>query len=77
MPYNSNIKPINEVCPNCVERLQENKKKMGGKTNWFICPKCGYRERPIADGYRINNMGKFIDRIRINNENGNKKKPNE
>ena len=36
------------ICPNCVEKLVPNRKKLGGLTNWLICPTCGYRVRSAS-----------------------------
>jgi predicted RNA-binding Zn-ribbon protein involved in translation (DUF1610 family) len=60
-------KSISEVCPNCVETLVLQQKKLGGLYNWFVCPKCGYRERPSCDGFAIQQTGNFIDNIKRKN----------
>lgn len=59
---------ISEVCPDCVEPLIFQKRKFGGLKNWFVCPICGYRERPAAAGFKKVTEGAFIDRIRKNNK---------
>lgn len=60
------VESINMLCPNCVEKLVKQKKKLGDVKNWMVCPKCGYRQRP-HDGIDIQKMGRFIDRIKENN----------
>lgn len=32
-------------CPDCVEPLIKDRKKLGYITTWLICPKCGFRSR--------------------------------
>ncbi len=34
-------------CPMCIEPLIRDKKNLGGIVRWYICPICGFRERPI------------------------------
>lgn len=58
---------ISEVCPNCIEPLVFQKRKIGNFKNWFVCPICGYRERPAASAFTKAAEGAFIDRIRRNN----------
>lgn len=51
-------------CPNCVEKMIPNKKKLGEFKNWLVCPKCGYRSReqkvvdttPFTDEIKKKNM---------------------
>jgi uncharacterized protein YbaR (Trm112 family) len=33
------------ICPDCIEELVSNRKKLGELTNWLVCPICGYRVR--------------------------------
>lgn len=61
------LEPISEVCPNCIEQLVLQKKKMGGCVNWFVCPTCGYRERPASGSITHKKMGNFIGNIRAKN----------
>jgi len=35
-----------EYCPDCIEPLVKDRKKLGRYSVWLICPKCGYRKRP-------------------------------
>lgn len=60
-------KSISPVCPNCIEPLVENQKTLGAYKNWFVCPKCGFRERPVNAGYQIHITGHTIDRIKFKN----------
>ena len=62
------MKSISEVCPNCIERLVPEKKNLGGMLNWFVCPICGFRERPACQTYTISNTGRFIDNIKAANK---------
>lgn len=64
---NKELLPISEVCPNCIEPLVLQKKKMASCVNWFVCPTCGYRERPAAVSITHAKMGNFIDSIRAKN----------
>lgn len=61
-----------EYCPNCVEQLSKQSKKLGNLSSWLVCPKCGYRtraksfymeEKEIQDFYKqkeaINSSNKF------------------
>lgn len=34
------------ICPNCIEPLIKDKKKLGQYSVWMICGKCGLRVRP-------------------------------
>lgn len=64
---NKELVSISEVCPNCIEPLVLQKKKFGSMVNWFVCPVCGYRERPAAERITQAKMGNFIDGIRAKN----------
>lgn len=64
---NKKLVSISEVCPNCVEPLVLQKKKLGSMVNWFICPTCGFRERPAAGGIISAITGNFIGSIRAAN----------
>jgi len=57
---------INELCPNCVEKLKKQRKKLGKAKIWLVCPKCGYRKRPY-EVFEIQKMGRFIDQLKENN----------
>ena len=35
-----------EYCPDCIEKLVKQSKKLGQISVWLVCPKCGYRKRP-------------------------------
>lgn len=38
-----------KYCPNCVEELQVDNKKLSKYNNkWLVCPSCGFRSRPTA-----------------------------
>lgn len=64
---NKELVSISEVCPNCIEPLILQKKKLGSMTNWFICPTCGFRERPAHASITHAKTGNFIDAIRFKN----------
>jgi len=32
-------------CPNCIESLVPQKKRLGLFNKWLVCPVCGYREK--------------------------------
>jgi DNA-directed RNA polymerase subunit M/transcription elongation factor TFIIS len=34
-----------KYCPDCIEKLVINRKKLGDLSVWWVCPKCGYRTR--------------------------------
>lgn len=34
-----------EYCPDCIEKLVKQSKKLGQFSCWLVCPKCGYRTR--------------------------------
>ena len=34
------------ICPNCIEPLVKDKKKLGQYSVWYVCKKCGLRIRP-------------------------------
>lgn len=59
---------MSKYCPNCIEKLVPQTKKLGACTKWNVCPICGYRERPLTEN--SNSIQNFIDRNRgINNSN--------
>lgn len=61
------------ICPNCIEPLIKNKKKLGDVTNWLVCPLCGYRTRQTAEeNAQQEEQCNFIKRIRYNNQTGGK-----
>lgn len=51
------------ICPDCIEELVPNKKQLGNKVNWMVCPKCGYRVRANAEEY-----AEFLEKERIINQ---------
>jgi len=60
-----------QICPDCIEPLIKDSKKLAMCTHWMICPKCGHRERPDKDVIDFRKVGSFIDRIRKSNRNEN------
>jgi predicted RNA-binding Zn-ribbon protein involved in translation (DUF1610 family) len=38
-----------EYCPNCIEALKRQSKKLGEFSVWLVCPKCGYRQRETSE----------------------------
>lgn len=64
-----------EYCPQCVEELIKDKKKLGGLSAWLICPKCGLRKRKDSGNYlsqQLTNFEKRIERINLNENQYNK-----
>lgn len=39
---------MDKICPDCIEKLKINRKKLGNLSVWWICPKCGYRVRAFS-----------------------------
>ena len=33
------------ICPDCIEPLKRQSKKLGHLSAWLVCPKCGFRTR--------------------------------
>ena len=62
------IEPLPELCPQCIEPLVVQKKKLGLSKHWFVCTKCGYRERASQRWETKTNAGSFIENIRIRNQ---------
>ena len=60
-----------QLCPECSIELISDHKKIGGRSNWMICPVCRCREIPQDDFFDTEKVGRFIDRIRKNNRNEN------
>jgi len=61
-----------KLCPDCVEQLKPDKKKLGSKSNWFVCPTCGYRTRDLHYldlQFDAEKMRKMKDRINNNETN--------
>jgi DNA-directed RNA polymerase subunit M/transcription elongation factor TFIIS len=38
-------------CPNCINVLKKDHKKLGYRSAWYKCPKCGYRTRENSENY--------------------------
>ena len=53
-----------EYCPNCIEELIPQKKKLGGVINWLVCTKCGFRKRPEIGHDAANHLS---DRVHLSN----------
>jgi DNA-directed RNA polymerase subunit M/transcription elongation factor TFIIS len=63
------ISSPDKICPDCIETLMPNKKKLGSKTNWLVCPKCGYRVRLMQLVFdNIEKTEELKNKIRRNNE---------
>lgn len=60
-----------EFCPQCVEELIKDKKKLGGLSIWLICPKCGLRKRRDSEHYLSLQLFNFEKRIKRTNLNEN------
>lgn len=57
------------LCPNCVERLVKNKKKLGEVKNWMVCTKCGYRRREHESNFEEDRAGGALtDRLKKRNQ---------
>lgn len=62
------------ICPDCIEELIPNRKKLGHLVRWFICPKCGYRVRENSEhASEFKEYSRVIDERHINNLTGSKK----
>jgi len=57
------------ICPNCAVELVKQSKKLGELTRWFVCPKCGHRERPDNESSLARARGEFSDRLKRRNRN--------
>jgi len=51
-----------DYCPDCIEPLIPNKKKLGNNCKWFICQKCGMRIKPSSAFYTLQELGRFLDK---------------
>lgn len=60
---------IPQLCPDCCVELKPNKKKLGEKTNWLMCPRCGHRERPNNESIDNSLTNYETDRIKRRNKN--------
>ena len=61
------------ICPNCIELLVKNKKKLGEVNNWLVCPKCGYRTRECIEREKqFQQRFQLSQRIKENNLTGGK-----
>jgi DNA-directed RNA polymerase subunit M/transcription elongation factor TFIIS len=58
-----------EYCPNCIEPLISESKKLGQVSIWLVCPKCGLRKRPESKKSVIDSVGHFSDRRKSINSN--------
>lgn len=58
-----------QICPNCVIELEKQSKKLGEYSLWFVCPKCGHRERPISGFAEAKATEQFTDRMKRRNRN--------
>lgn len=58
-----------QLCPNCVIELVKESKRFGDYTIWFVCPKCGHRERPESANSQAAALERFTDRIKRRNKN--------
>lgn len=58
-------------CPDCVEPLKKDRKKLGAIVVWIRCPICGYRTRPTSDD-RAEELAaeRLSKRIKIDNVSG-------
>lgn len=60
---------LDQLCPDCCVELRKNKKKLGDKSNWLICPECGHRERPNNECIDNSLTNYETDRIKRRNKN--------
>lgn len=66
------------ICPNCIEELIKDKKKLGQVKNWLVCPKCGYRTREWTEkNAEIEERSRLIENRKINNITGGKHEQND
>ena len=66
------MKSISIVCPECIQPLIKDVKQLGKCKNWYICPKCGYRERPSHEGVASALANQTSDRIKFRNNQQNR-----
>ena len=60
---------MTEYCPDCVVQLNRQSKKLGHNSVWVVCPKCGFRKRPITEQEVIIEVGIICDiRTKINEQ---------
>lgn len=60
---------IPQLCPDCCILLVKDRKKLGDKTNWMLCPVCGHRERPCNETVENTLTNYEHDRIKQRNKN--------
>ena len=61
---------MEEYCPDCVVELKRQSKQLGWKTVWMVCPKCGFRKRPLSIFDKLQEEKDFNDYIdSVNNKN--------
>ena len=60
---------IDQICPDCCVYLKPDNKKLGEKTKWLVCPKCGHRERPNNESISNDLTNYATDRIKQRNKN--------
>ena len=60
-----------EYCPQCVELLTPDHKKLGDRSCWLVCPKCGLRMKvSYNDLEKAEGIEHFVARRKgINNNN--------
>ena len=66
------MKSISPCCPECIEPLVKQVEKLGKCTNWLVCPKCGYRERPAHEGVANNIANATADGLKLRNNQQNR-----
>jgi len=58
-------------CPDCVEPLIKDRKKLGGIAIWIVCPKCGFRTRDgRLDSQAATECNEITDRRKEDNRTG-------
>ncbi len=63
-----------KICPNCIEPLIKQRKKLGISSTWLVCPKCGLRTKTTSvDNENEYNFDNLINTIFETNETGGKK----
>lgn len=61
---------MEQYCPDCVVELRkESKHPLGKHSVWYVCPKCGYRERPCLESVTEDITQSFTRRLKHRNKN--------